>query len=109
MLYRPEYKASHFGRVESHGTLNNLGFGLQHKASSDNLSSDHNDREEEKHKLLWNLMSEYLGHDVTFILNQVKHHIHFTLGATKENLQVWSLAVAASLKDRLIECFNDTQ
>lgn len=54
-------------------------------------------------------MSEYLGHDETFILNQVKHHIHFTLGASTENLEVWSLAVAVSLKDRLIECFNDTQ
>ena len=107
MLYRPEYKPSHFGRVESHGTLNNLGFGLQHKASSDNLSADHND--EGKHKLLWQLMSEYLGHDETFILNQVKHHIHFTLGASTENLEVWSLAVAVSLKERLIECFNDTQ
>ena len=64
----------------------------------------------EKHKKMWELLGTYIGHDKESIQKQIINHIEYT-GARSRfdfNKQTCSLAVASSLKDRLIECFNDT-
>ena len=67
--------------------------------------------ESDKHKLMWQLMSEYLHHEPEYVVKQIEHHVQFTLSKPIDikDPQVWLTAVAASIKDRLIECFNDTQ
>ena len=63
-----------------------------------------------KHKKMWELLGTYIGHDKESIQKQIVNHIEYT-GAKSRfdfNTQTCSLAVASSLKDRLVECFNDT-
>jgi hypothetical protein len=63
-----------------------------------------------KHKKMWHLMDSYIGHDKESIQKQIVTHVEYT-GAKSRfdlNLQTYALAVASSLKDRLVECFNDT-
>ena len=106
VLYRPEYKANNFGRVESHGVaLGSINLDVNIKISAETLSLD-SDRDQEKHQLLWELMSEYLGHDVIFIQNHIKRYTNQI--KNNNDLKAWTLATSKSLRDRLVECFNDT-
>ena len=63
-----------------------------------------------RNKKMWQLTRTYLGHDKESIQKQIVAHIEYT-GARSRfsfDLHTCCLAVAASLKDRLIECYNDT-
>lgn len=55
-------------------------------------------------------MSSYLGHERWFIQKQIINHIEYTVVKSRFNFDNGHLsqAVASSLRDRLIECFNDT-
>ena len=59
---------------------------------------------------MWELMSSYLGHEKWDIQKQIVNHIEYTVAKSRFNFGKphCSQAVAASLRDRLIECFNDT-
>lgn len=60
---------------------------------------------------MWQLMSEYLHHEPDHVLSQIMHHVQYTFNESEmcRDAQILAQAVAASLRDRLIECFNDTQ
>lgn len=65
-------------------------------------------------------MGQYLGRDIKSIQKSIITHVEYTLAMTKFNfsnyviimvfksLQGCSSATAYSLRDRMIECFNDT-
>jgi len=59
---------------------------------------------------LWGLMSSYLGHERWFIQKQIVNHIEYTVVKSRFHFDKshLSAAVASSIRDRLIECFNDT-
>lgn len=59
---------------------------------------------------LWGLMSSYLGHERWFIQKQIVNHIEYTVVKSRFNFDKshLTMAVASSIRDRLIECFNDT-
>lgn len=65
---------------------------------------------EEVNEKLWALMSAYLGHERWFIQKQIVNHIEYTVVKSRFNFDKshLSVAVASSIRDRLIECFNDT-
>lgn len=66
--------------------------------------------EDEVNAKLWGLMSSYLGHERWFIQKQIVNHIEFTVVKSRFNFDKshLTMAVASSIRDRLIECFNDT-
>jgi starch phosphorylase len=62
------------------------------------------------HELLWALMGQYLGRDIESIQKSIVQHVEYTLAMTRFNFSNFGCqqAVAYSLRDRMIECFNDT-
>ena len=66
---------------------------------------------EEKSEKLWNLMAEYLPSDKDMIQKSIISHIEHTLARTRFNFDTSSCyrATAFSIRDRLIESWNDTQ
>mmetsp|Transcript_13763 Transcript_13763/g.28238 ORF Transcript_13763/g.28238 Transcript_13763/m.28238 type:complete len:880 (-) Transcript_13763:992-3631(-) len=68
-------------------------------------------QQEERNKLLQSLMSQYLARDVTSIQRQVVNHVEYTLARTRYNFDALAAyqATALSMRDRLIESWNDTQ
>ena len=68
-------------------------------------------KEKDKHELLWSLMSSYLGSDVKSIQKSIVDHVEYTLAASRFNFTNMHayLASAMSVRDRLIESWNDTQ
>lgn len=68
-------------------------------------------KEKDKHELLWSLMSSYLGSDVKSIQKSIVDHVEYTLAASRFNFTNMTayMASAYSLRDRLIESWNDTQ
>lgn len=64
-----------------------------------------------RNKLLSSLMSQYLARDVPAIQRQVVNHVEYTLARTRYNFDSFGAyqATAYSVRDRLIESWNDTQ
>ncbi len=65
----------------------------------------------EKAYHLWDLVSEYLGMDPKSIVQSVASHMEFTLGKnrfTAEDFDIYE-SLAMSIRDRLVELWNDTQ
>nr|AAL23577.1 glycogen phosphorylase [Mastigamoeba balamuthi] len=60
---------------------------------------------------LWDLVDEYLHNDTESIMRSMADHFEYTLARNKWNLAPQSLfqAAAYSLRDRMIEWWNDTQ
>lgn len=60
---------------------------------------------------LHKLMAAYLGTDVETIQRQISDHLEFTLAHSYESVDAHStyLATAFSVRDRMIELWNDTQ
>lgn len=60
---------------------------------------------------LWKLMSNYLPADVDTIQKQLVNHVEYTLARTRYNFDNYAAyqATALSVRDRLIESWNDTQ
>lgn len=59
---------------------------------------------------MWELMSTYLGSDNQSIQRQVVNHVEYTLARTRFNFDKFGAyqAAAYSVRDRLIESWNDT-
>lgn len=66
---------------------------------------------EEKSEKLWNLMAEYIPSDTSTIEKSIVAHVEHTLARTRFNFDKNSCyrATAFSIRDRLIESWNDTQ
>lgn len=66
---------------------------------------------EEKSEKLWNLMAEYIPTDKQSIQKSIISHVEHTLARTRFNFDKSSCyrATAFSIRDRLIESWNDTQ
>ena len=67
-----------------------------------------NDDSKEK---MWNLMDKYLPRDITSIKKSIVKHIEYTLAKTKidVNKQYVYQGTSLSVRDRLLEQWNDTQ
>ena len=74
------------------------------------MKGKHFAAQEEVNEKLWGLMSSYLGHERWFIQKQIVNHIEYTMVKSRFHFDKshLSAAVASSIRDRLIECFNDT-
>lgn len=60
---------------------------------------------------IWQLMSSYIGNDQKAIQHSIINHVEYTLARTRfnfDNLGAYQ-ATAYSVRDRLIEAWNDTQ
>ena len=60
---------------------------------------------------MWELMGSYLGTDQQSIQRQIVNHVEYTLARTRfdfDNFGAYQ-AAAFSVRDRLIESWNDTQ
>ena len=66
---------------------------------------------ETKSQQLWELMAEYISSDKATIQKGIVSHVEYTLARTRFNFDAHScyLAAALSIRDRLIESWNDTQ
>lgn len=64
-----------------------------------------------KSEKLWSLMSKYIPRDVNTIQTTMVNHIEYTLARTRFNFDKTACykAAALSVRDRLIEAWNDTQ
>lgn len=64
-----------------------------------------------RNKLLSSLMSQYLARDVPAVQRQIVNHVEYTLARTRYNFDSFGAyqATAYSVRDRLIESWNDTQ
>jgi len=66
---------------------------------------------EERNKLLASLMSQYLSREPEAIQRQIVNHVEYTLARTRYNFDAQGAyqATAFSVRDRLLESWNDTQ
>eukprot|EP00184_Porphyridium_aerugineum_P001152 CAMPEP_0184693550 /NCGR_PEP_ID=MMETSP0313-20130426/1734_1 /TAXON_ID=2792 /ORGANISM="Porphyridium aerugineum, Strain SAG 1380-2" /LENGTH=879 /DNA_ID=CAMNT_0027151647 /DNA_START=531 /DNA_END=3170 /DNA_ORIENTATION=+ len=66
---------------------------------------------EERNKLLASLMSQYLSREPEAIQRQIVNHVEYTLARTRYNFDSFGAyqATAYSVRDRLLESWNDTQ
>jgi len=64
----------------------------------------------EGEKKLWEIMAEYIPSTVSSIQKQFVDHIEYSLAKTRFNFDIKSAyrAIALSVRDRLIESWNDT-
>ena len=62
-------------------------------------------------ELLYGLLDSYLKNDVVSIQESIVHHVEFTLARSRYKFDTREayFAAAHSLRDRLIERWNDTQ
>lgn len=69
------------------------------------------EEEERRRQLLWSLMSSYLARDVSSIQKYIVNHLEYSLARTRYNFDRSGAyyATALSVRDRLIEAWNDTQ
>lgn len=67
-------------------------------------------RNETQKEKLWALMASYLPSDVTSIQKSIVNHVEFSLASSRFDFNEHKayLATARSVRDRLIESFNDT-
>ena len=64
----------------------------------------------EKDEKMWDLMKSYLGSDLRSIQRQIVNHVEYTLARTRFNFDNNGcyFATAYSVRDRLVESWNDT-
>ena len=64
----------------------------------------------EQNEKLWELMSSYIGSDQRSIQRSIVNHVEYTLARTRFNFDNFGAYQAASfsIRDRLIEAWNDT-
>jgi len=65
---------------------------------------------EEKNDKLWSLMNTYQGTDLKSIQRSIVNHVEYTLAMTRFNFTNFGCyqATAFSVRDRLLEAWNDT-
>ena len=68
-------------------------------------------RTDARHAYLWKLMHNYIGGDKESVQNSFVTHIEYTCARSRFSFDSFSayLACSYSVRDRLIELFNDTQ
>eukprot|EP01022_Parablepharisma_sp_SALTPOND_P034495 TRINITY_DN91_c0_g3_i1.p2 TRINITY_DN91_c0_g3~~TRINITY_DN91_c0_g3_i1.p2 ORF type:complete len:1131 (-),score=200.71 TRINITY_DN91_c0_g3_i1:5812-9204(-) len=66
--------------------------------------------ESQKDIKMWELMKSYLGWDIRSIQRQIVNHVEYTLARTRFNFEdnACYYATAYSVRDRLVESWNDT-
>ncbi|KAH0792516.1 glycogen phosphorylase [Histomonas meleagridis] len=69
------------------------------------------DQEEARHSYLWKLMNNYLPAEKDSVQVSFVNHLEYTIARSRFNFDKFSayLAASYSVRDRLIELFNDTQ
>ena len=69
------------------------------------------DLDEARHKLLWKLMDNYIPAEKNSVQISFVNHIEYTIARSRFSFDCFSayLAASYSVRDRLIELFNDTQ
>ena len=69
-----------------------------------------NEHDKNKHQLLWKLMKEYIPAEKSSVQTSFVNHIEYTIARSRFNFDSFSayLATSYSVRDRLIELFNDT-
>ncbi|KAL7715980.1 hypothetical protein QTN25_006673 [Entamoeba marina] len=67
--------------------------------------------EDDKFKKLWDYCSMYLSKDVETIKRQIANHVEYTLACNRTDFRPYAIYTAAaySLRDRMLEFWNDTQ
>lgn len=78
----------------------------------ENISnSEGNDVEGARHDLLWKLMGNYIPAEKNSVQLSFVNHLEYTIARSRFNYDAFSayLATSYSIRDRLIELFNDTQ
>jgi hypothetical protein len=74
VLFRPEYKANRISRNSGIESVNSIPLGMDNIVAHSTRSKD-STVDNDKHKLMWQLMSEYLHHEPEHVLNQIQHHV----------------------------------
>ena len=64
----------------------------------------------DKNERIWELMSSYIGTDKKSIQRSIVNHVEYTLARTRFNFDNFGAyqATSHSVRDRLIEAWNDT-
>lgn len=67
--------------------------------------------ESKTNEKMWELMSSYIGSDQRSIQRSIINHVEYTLARTRFNFDNFGAYQAASfsIRDRLVEAWNDTQ
>lgn len=67
-------------------------------------------RSEDKKELLYNLMDTYIKNDVLSIQEDIVNHVEYTIGRSRYRFDDFEayMATSYSVRDRLIEAWNDT-
>ncbi|ELP87013.1 glycogen phosphorylase, putative, partial [Entamoeba invadens IP1] len=78
------------------------------RSSADGVPINYND---DKFKKLWDTYSFYLAKDVETIKRQITNHIEYTMACNRVDFRPYAIYAAAahSLRDRVLEFWNDTQ
>ncbi|KAJ5068697.1 glycogen phosphorylase [Anaeramoeba ignava] len=100
------------GLILDYQTVDDLGFlEKQEKVKKEDIEKKGLDFQNEKNQLLWKLMSAYLDSNPTCIQRQIVNHIEYTIARSRFNFDIFGayLATSYSVRDRLIELWNDTQ
>ncbi|OHT07542.1 glycogen/starch/alpha-glucan phosphorylases family protein [Tritrichomonas foetus] len=68
------------------------------------------DHDHARHALLWKLMADYIPAEKGSVQTSIVNHIEYTIARSRFNFDTFSayLACSYSVRDRLIELFNDT-
>lgn len=94
-------------KVAPRGVFNSTISSLQRNISK----AEGPEHEEARHDLLWKLMGNYIPADKNAIQQSFVNHFEYTIARSRFNYDSFSayLAASYSIRDRLIELFNDTQ
>lgn len=97
----PAEQVSSRGRVSSRTVLRNS----QHKLYRPEFETG-----SERSEKMWELMAEYIDDEIPTIQKTIVQHVEYTLARNRFNFDKSScyLATALSIRDRLIESWNDT-
>eukprot|EP01117_Protostelium_nocturnum_P002641 TRINITY_DN1342_c0_g1_i3.p1 TRINITY_DN1342_c0_g1~~TRINITY_DN1342_c0_g1_i3.p1 ORF type:complete len:321 (+),score=81.27 TRINITY_DN1342_c0_g1_i3:128-964(+) len=81
------------------------------RESQESLSSEREEREEQRIGVIWALLAAYLPEDVRSIEKFFVQHVEYTLARGRGNLNMSGAyhALAMSVRDRLVERWKDTQ
>ncbi|GAQ88375.1 glycogen phosphorylase [Klebsormidium nitens] len=93
-----------FGRLQSRWPLT---FHFPDRSYPPGTADEHR----RKTELLYTLMDEYIKNDVLSIQQSIMDHVEYTVARSRYRFDDWEAyqAVAYSVRDRLIESWNDTQ
>ena len=81
------------------------------RVGSDDRRSSAGSEERRQHDLLYSLMDRYLRNDVMSVQESIVNHVEYTMARNRyqfDDLEAYN-AAAFSVRDRLIESWNDTQ